>query len=110
VRAQIVEVLANMGCEVIEAMDGLEGLRLIDQKRHLDLLVTDVGLPGASGRQLADAARAKIPALRVLFITGYAGTALDDAQLSDGIEILRKPFALDEFASRVAAILSRPRA
>jgi signal transduction histidine kinase/CheY-like chemotaxis protein len=109
VRAQIVEVLANMGCEVIEAMDGLEGLRLIDQRGHLDLLVTDVGLPGASGRQLADAARAKIPALRVLFITGYAGTALDDAQLSDGIEILRKPFALDEFASRVAAILSRPR-
>jgi signal transduction histidine kinase len=110
VRAQIVEVLANMGCEVIEAMDGLEGLRLIDQERHLDLLVTDVGLPGASGRQLADAARAKIPALRVLFITGYAGTALDDARLSDGMEILRKPFALDEFASRVAAILSRPRA
>jgi signal transduction histidine kinase/ActR/RegA family two-component response regulator len=107
VRAQIVEVLTDMGCEVIEAVDGLEGLRLIEQGRHLDLLVTDVGLPGLSGRQLADAARAATPALPVLFITGYAGTALDAAQLKDGMEILRKPFALDEFAARVAAILSR---
>jgi signal transduction histidine kinase/ActR/RegA family two-component response regulator len=110
VRAQIVEVLANMGCDVIEAIDGVEGMRLIDQRRHLDLLITDVGLPGLSGRQLADTARAMMPALRVLFITGYAGTALDAAQLTDGVEILRKPFGLDEFAARVAAILSRPAA
>ena len=110
VRAQIVEVLANMGCEVVEAMDGVEGSRLIDQRRHFDLLVTDVGLPGLGGRQLADAARAINPGLRVLFITGYAGTALDDARLTDGMEILRKPFSLDEFADRVAAILSRPAA
>jgi signal transduction histidine kinase/ActR/RegA family two-component response regulator len=107
VRAQIVEVLANMGCEVVEAVDGVEGLRLIDQRGHLDLLVTDVGLPGLSGRQLADAARAATPGLRVLFITGYAGTALDHAHLTDGMEILRKPFALDELAARVAAILSQ---
>jgi CheY-like chemotaxis protein/anti-sigma regulatory factor (Ser/Thr protein kinase) len=107
VRSQIVEVLANMGCEVVEAVDGVEGLRLIDQRGHLDLLVTDVGLPGLSGRQLADAARAATPDLRVLFITGYAGTALDDARLTDGMEILRKPFALDELAARVAAILSQ---
>ena len=110
VRAQIVEVLANMGCEVVEAVDGVEGSRLIDQGRHFDLLVTDVGLPGLGGRQLADAARAINPGLRVLFITGYAGTALDDARLTDGMEILRKPFSLDEFADRVAAILSRPAA
>jgi DNA-binding response OmpR family regulator len=49
-----------------------------------------------------------MPALRVLFITGYAGTALDDARLTDGMEVLRKPFSLDEFAVRVATILSRP--
>ncbi len=107
IRAQIVEVLTDMGCEVIEAADGPEGLRLIGQRRDLDLLVTDVGLPGLSGRQLADAARAATPALPVLFITGYAGTALDAAQLKDGMEILRKPFALEELAARVAAILSR---
>jgi signal transduction histidine kinase len=107
IRAQIVEVLAGMGCKVIEAADGLEGMRIIGQRLPLDLLVTDVGLPGSSGRQLADAARAALPTLRVLFITGYAGTALDDAELKDGMEILRKPFALDEFAARVAAILSR---
>jgi DNA-binding response OmpR family regulator len=60
-----------------------------------------------SGRQLADAARAAAPGLRVLFITGYAGTALDDAHLTDGMGLLRKPFALDELAARVAAILSQ---
>jgi|HubBroStandDraft_1064217.scaffolds.fasta_scaffold1165809_2 DNA-binding response OmpR family regulator len=60
-----------------------------------------------NGRQLADAARATTPALPVLFITGYAGTALDSIRLAEGIEILRKPFALDELAARVAAILSR---
>jgi CheY-like chemotaxis protein len=64
IRAQIVEVLTEMGCEVIEAADGPEGLRLIGQRRALDLLVTDVGLPGLSGRQLADAARAATPACR----------------------------------------------
>jgi signal transduction histidine kinase/CheY-like chemotaxis protein len=107
VRAQIVEVLANMGCQIIEAFDGDEGLRRIGQIHHLDLLITDVGLPGLTGRQLADAARAAMPAVPVLFITGYAGTALDAARLTDGMEILRKPFTLDEFAARVAAILSR---
>jgi CheY-like chemotaxis protein len=107
VRAQIVEVLGGMGCEVTEAMDGPQALRLIEQTSDLDLLLTDVGLPGLSGRQLADAARAAIPHLRVLFITGYAGNALDDAELTGGMEILRKPFALDELPARVAAILSQ---
>ena len=96
-----------MGCQVTEASDGDQGLGIVGQRRHFDLLVTDVGLPGLNGRQLADAARATMPALPVLFITGYAGTALDAARLADGMEILRKPFALDEFAARVAAILSR---
>jgi signal transduction histidine kinase/CheY-like chemotaxis protein len=106
VRAQMVEVLAGMGCEVAEAADGVEGLRIVG-RRHFDLLVTDVGLPGMNGRQLADAARAAIPALPVLFITGYAGTALNSIHLADGVEILRKPFGLDELTVRVAAILSR---
>ena len=105
-RAQIVEVLTGMGCEVEEAADGVEGLRIVD-RRHFDLLVTDVGLPGLNGRQLAEAARAAKPALPVLLITGYAGNALDSIHLADGIEILRKPFALDELTARVAAILAR---
>jgi signal transduction histidine kinase/ActR/RegA family two-component response regulator len=107
IRAQFVEVLTDMGCEVVEAADGLEGLRIVDQRPHLDLLVTDVGVPGLNGRQLADAARTAMPALPVLFVTGYAGAALDAVQLPDGMEVLRKPFALDELAARVAAILSR---
>jgi CheY-like chemotaxis protein len=106
VRAQIVEVLAAMGCEIIEAVDGVEGLRIVDQRPHLDLLVTDVGIPGLSGRQLADAARKAMPALPILFITGYAGAALDAIPLTDGMEMMRKPFSLDELAARVAAMLT----
>jgi DNA-binding response OmpR family regulator len=81
-------------------------LRIVDQRSHLDLLVTDVGIPGLGGRQLADAARKAMPALRILFITGYAGAALDAIPLTDGMEILRKPFSLDEVAACVAAILT----
>ncbi len=107
VRAQIVEVLTDMGCEVIEAPDGPKGMQIVDQRQRLDLLVTDVGLPGVNGRQLADAARLATPGLPVLFITGYAGNALDNIQLTDGMEILRKPFSLEDLAARVAALLKR---
>ena len=109
VRAQIVEVLTEMGCDIIEAADGLRAMRIVQSGRHLDLLVTDVGLPGMNGRQLADAAREAMPSLPVLLITGYAGQALDNIRLADGMEIMRKPFLLEELAARVKALLaSRP--
>ena len=105
VRAQIVEVLAEMGCEIVEAVDGLQGVRIVQSGRHLDLLVTDVGLPGLNGRQLADAARDVMPSLPVLLITGYAGQALDNIRLADGMEIMRKPFLLEDLAARVKTLL-----
>jgi signal transduction histidine kinase len=105
VRAQMVEVLTEMGCDILEAADGLRAMRIVQSGRHLDLLVTDVGLPGINGRQLADAAREAMPSLPVLLITGYAGQALDNIRLADGMEIMRKPFLLEDLAARVKALL-----
>jgi nitrogen-specific signal transduction histidine kinase/CheY-like chemotaxis protein len=75
VRDLVVDVLQDLGYRAIEAADGLSGLKLLQSDLHLDLLVTDVGLPGLNGRQLADAARARRPDLKVLFMTGYAENA-----------------------------------
>jgi PAS domain S-box-containing protein len=92
--------LREFGYAVLEARDGPEALRILATTRP-DLLVTDVGLPnGLNGRQLAEAAREGIPGLPVLFITGYAGTALPP-----GIEVLGKPFELDVLVRRVRAVL-----
>jgi CheY-like chemotaxis protein len=105
VRDQIAETLREMGCAVLEAADGPAGLRILERSGRLDLLVTDVGLPGLNGRQLADAARAKRPTLPVLLITGYAGAALENMRLGPGMGILAKPFSLDALAARVSAML-----
>ena len=107
VRAQIVEALRDHGCMIVQASDGPAGLRVIQSSLHLDLLLTDIGMPGLNGRQLADAARTSRPELPVILITGYAGAALDVA-LPPGMEIVRKPFTLDELSARVAAALDRP--
>jgi CheY-like chemotaxis protein len=105
VRGQIAEALAEMGCTVAQAKDGPEGLRIVPSGIALDLIITDVGLPGLNGRQLADAARAMRPNLPILLITGFAGNALDDWGLPAGIEVLRKPFSLDEITDRVRKML-----
>ena len=75
----------------------------------MDLLVTDVGLPGGmNGRQMADAARALRPGLKVLFITGYAETAvLSHGHLEPGVHVLTKPFAMEAFATRAKELVDR---
>jgi PAS domain S-box-containing protein len=106
VREMIVRLLRELGCQVLEAEDGPAGLRIVQSGERLDLLVTDVGLPGLNGRQLADAAREKRPDLPVILITGYAGKAFDDAELAPGMEVMRKPFALSALANRVRTRLA----
>lgn len=72
----IVEVLQEAGYRAIEAGDGPSGLKILDSDIRLELLITDVGLPGGmNGRQVADAARLSRPGLKVLFVTGYAENA-----------------------------------
>ena len=105
VRDLMVEALDDLGCTVLQAADGLGGLRAVQSPVVIDLLITDVGLPGLNGRQLAEAARLARPGLQVLLVTGYAGGALDAADLPAGVEVMTKPFALDALAARVCGML-----
>jgi signal transduction histidine kinase/ActR/RegA family two-component response regulator len=107
VRSQIVGTLTEIGCVTIEAGDGPAGLKIIESGEPLDLLISDIGLPGLSGLQLAEAARAAHPNLPILLITGYAGRSAETLQLAPNIEFLRKPFTLDELASRIQAMFQR---
>jgi PAS domain S-box-containing protein len=108
VRGVIVEMLEDLGYRTLEAVDGPAGLRTLRENERIDLLVTDVGLPGINGRELADQARETRPDLKVLFITGYAeSAALSKGFLQPGMELITKPFDLDHLAQRVRAMVSR---
>ncbi|QGM99194.1 ATP-binding protein [Methylocystis parvus] len=108
VRSQIVACLEEMGGSVREAGDGTEGLRALQSGEIFDLLITDVGLPGLSGAQLAEAARAAYPKLPILIITGYAGKSLETVRMDSNMEILRKPFTLEELVARARGLLHQP--
>jgi PAS domain S-box-containing protein len=109
VRALILEVLQDLGYRTTEAADGPAGLHCLDSKERIDLLVTDVGLPGLNGRQLADYARLKRPDLKVLFITGYAeNAAMSSGFLLPGMEMITKPFAVGALAEKIRAMIERP--
>ncbi|HTJ64289.1 MAG TPA: PAS domain S-box protein [Alphaproteobacteria bacterium] len=107
VRMLVVEIMSELGYEAVEAVDGVSGLKLLQSGMRVDLLITDVGLPGGmNGRQMADAARIVRPDLKVLFITGYAeNAAVGSGQLAPGMHVLTKPFALDKLAARVKSII-----
>jgi CheY-like chemotaxis protein len=109
VRMLVTEVLAELGYTAVEAADGSAALRVLQSERRIDLLVTDVGLPGGmNGRQLADFARLARPKLKVLFITGYAEkTVAAGDRLEEGMGILTKPFAMDGLAAEIKNLISR---
>lgn len=108
VRALIAEVLGEAGCRVTAVADGHAALEYLRGAAPIDLLLTDVGLPGGlNSRQVADAGRQLRPGLRVLFVTGYAANAAVGAgQLEAGMEVMTKPFQAAELARRVQAILA----
>jgi CheY-like chemotaxis protein len=104
VRMLVTEVLEELGYTAIEATDGAAGLKVLQSNARIDLLVTDVGLPGMNGRQVADAAR---PDLKVLFITGYAENAvLSHGHLESGMHVPTKPFAMEVLASRIKDLIA----
>ncbi len=107
IRTLVAEVLADLGYTAIEAADGAEGLRVLQSRARVDLLVTDVGLPGGlNGRQVADAARVTRPGLKVLFITGYAENAvLSHGYLEAGMHVMTKPFTMEALASRIRELI-----
>lgn len=111
VRMVAVEVLEDLGYYVLEAEDGPSAIKILTGPQHIDLLLTDVGLPnGMNGRQLADAMRAQRPEVPVLFVTGYAENAvLNHGHLERGMQVLTKPFAADVLARRVSELVGQDR-
>ncbi|KTT13534.1 histidine kinase [Pseudomonas oryzihabitans] len=107
VRMLVVEVLEELGYAALEAADASSGLRLLESDVRIDLLVSDVGLPGGmNGRQMADAARQRRPGLKVLFITGYAENAVvGNGHLEPGMHVMTKPFAMDALAIRIRDLI-----
>ena len=106
VRALIVAVLTELRYRVLEAADGPSGLEILKSRRRIDLLVTDIGLPGLNGRQIADAARVDRPALKILFMTGYAeAAAVPDGLLQNGMAMITKPFAMDALTARIREMI-----
>jgi signal transduction histidine kinase/GAF domain-containing protein/CheY-like chemotaxis protein len=106
VRNLVVDVLTELDYRALEAIDGPSGLRILQSDARIDLLVTDVGLPGLNGRQLADAARVQRPDLKVLFITGYAhNAAVGNGSLEPGMQMITKPFAIETLASRIRQMI-----
>jgi signal transduction histidine kinase len=107
IRMLIAEVLADAGYSAIEASDGPAGLRVLQSSAKVDLLITDVGLPGGmNGRQVADAARTLRPDLKVLFITGYAENAVvGNGQLEKGMHVIAKPFEMERLAWKIREMI-----
>ena len=106
IRSLIMEVLTELGYHCQEAGNGPAALQLLRSSAPIDLLITDVGLPGLNGRLLAAQARRQQPGLKILFITGYAEDATFDRESSEGtMEMLPKPFGVRELASTVQTLL-----
>jgi len=109
VRAYTVGILRELGYRVIEAHDGVTGLRLLERQEHgIQLLLTDVIMPGMSGTELADAARRYQPGLKVLFNSGYTRDAImRDGRLEPGVDLISKPFTFAVLAGKVREMLDR---
>ncbi len=108
VRLLLADLLGELGYSLLEAADSAAGLTLLRSSARIDLLITDVGLPGGmNGRQMADAGRELRPGLRTLFITGYAeNAAMAGASLGAGMAVLTKPFTVEQLTTRVRELLA----
>jgi len=103
----VTDILNDLGYVALEAADGPSGLEILRSDRDIDLLITDVGLPGGmNGRQLAEAARQARPGLKILFITGYAEYGmLSDLPAAEGMRVVTKPFEMQVLATTISAML-----
>jgi CheY-like chemotaxis protein len=103
VRAMTVEALRELGYSVVEAESGEAALTTLAGLERIDLLLTDIVMPGMNGRQLADRVREARPDTRVLYTTGYTRNAVvHNGMLDPGVAFLPKPFTIDQLARKVA--------
>ncbi len=108
VRTYSVMILSDLGYRVLEAPDADSALEALRNAPRVDLLFTDVILPGKNGRVLADAARQLRPELRVLYTTGYSRNAIvHHGRLDPGVNLISKPFTFEQLAARVRDVLDR---
>ena len=106
VRMLTVEVLEELDYSVIEAAEAQEALRVLRSDEHIDLLMTDIGLPGMNGQELAVAARQLRPDLKVLYASGYAESVeIDKSEPAIRTDIIGKPFSLDALRDKVQGML-----
>ena len=106
VRMVTVDALRDLGYEVLHASDGAKALERLDSLPRLDLLFTDVVMPGMNGRELADEARSRREGLKVLYATGYTRNAVVHNGMLDGdVAVLAKPFTIDALALKVRQVL-----
>jgi len=107
VRLLVREVLEDLGYRAIEASDPQAAIAVLNAPDAIDLLISDVGLPGMNGRQLAELARDGRPDLPILFITGYAeNAAIRAGFLGSNMEMIAKPFALDVLAAKINEMMT----
>jgi signal transduction histidine kinase len=106
VRALVCQVLGELGYAYLEAGDAVGAVPILESTQRIDLMISDVGLPGMNGRQLADIGRQMRPDLKVLFITGYAENAGVRAGFLDtGMQMITKPFAFDQLTAKVREMI-----
>ena len=106
VRVLLVGMLDELGYRVLAADGGTGALQLLDAHPEVALMITDVVMPGMNGRELADTAARRRPGLPVLFTTGYSRNVMvGDGVLARDVQVIGKPFSLEELALRVRAIL-----
>jgi CheY-like chemotaxis protein len=109
-RSFTVETLSDLGYRVLEASNGTNALEVLDRGEHVDLLFTDVVMPGElNGRQLATEAVRRRPMLKVLFTTGYTRNAIiHHGRLDPGVQLIGKPFSLQDLGRKVREALDGP--
>jgi PAS domain S-box-containing protein len=106
VREYIVSALTQLGYVVLEAGEASTALSVIDCHPEVDILLTDVGLPGINGRQLADEASRRHTGIKILFISGYAKDAIvHNGVLDIGVDLLSKPFTMNNLSRKIAQVL-----
>lgn len=106
VRAFVASALGDLGCQVVEAENAETAIKQLEANSDVTVLLTDVVMPGKSGRELADAAREMRPDLKVLFMTGYTRNAIvHNGMLDSGTHLLTKPFTLAELELRLERLL-----
>ncbi|RJP56240.1 MAG: response regulator, partial [Deltaproteobacteria bacterium] len=109
VRKLTVRVLERQGYKLLEASDGNEALLLCEEfKDSIHLILTDVVMPGMSGRKLVDFLKEICPEIKALYMSGYTDNAIvHHGMLEEGIEFIQKPFTMEKLAGKVREVLDK---